>query len=372
VNYQNHYEKNINKWSNEIVKRSSHARTTNQDKYASDIDKQSMSDGWFVKDMPDLNQRNPYMANYIIQNSIWWIETAKLGGIRQDTYPYPDKHFMSDWAGRIMDEYPNFNIVGEEWSTNPLLIAYWQDGHKNKDGYDSNLCSTMDFAMQKKIVSALKNEETWGTGFKEIYEALANDFYYTRPLDILVFPDNHDMSRIFTQLNGDITNTKMALSYLAVLPRTFQMYYGTEILMNDFEKPGDHGLIRTDFPGGWDGDKTNAFTGNNLDARAKEMQSYVATLMNFRKGSKAIHSGKTKHFAPQDNVYVLVRYSDDETVVHIMNKNDQPFTLNLKSFKELGLDGKTLKNVFNDKKVTWAERLQLNNKGSYLFTTKNN
>ena len=162
VNYQEYYEDNIEDWNWENTKFSNHRRTTNQDLYASAIDKKNMTNGWFVDAMPDLNQRNPFMAKYIIQNSIWWIETLQLGGIRQDTYPYPDKDFMSDWAGAIMQEYPNFSIVGEEWSYNPLLIGYWQKGAKNKDGYNSNLKSTMDFAMQSNIVKALNEEESWG------------------------------------------------------------------------------------------------------------------------------------------------------------------------------------------------------------------
>ncbi|MBO3115658.1 glycoside hydrolase family 13 protein [Winogradskyella sp. DF17] len=370
VNYQDYYEEHIDNWNRETVIRSSHRRTTNQDAYASKKDQKDMSDGWFVKGMPDLNQGNPFMANYIIQNSIWWIETLGLGGIRQDTYPYPDKDFMSDWAGAIMTEYPNFNIVGEEWSSNPLLIAYWQDGKDNADGYDSNLRSTMDFAMQEKVVAGLKNDETWGTGLKEIYVALANDFHYKRPEDIMVFPDNHDMSRIFTQMDGDITNTKMALSYLSVLPRTFQMYYGTEILMDDFAKPGDHGLIRTDFPGGWANDTTNAFTGENLAESKKDMQSFISNLLNFRKSSEAIHSGKTLHFAPEDNTYVLARYNENETVVHILNKNENPFDLQLDCFEELNLNGKTLKNIQTGKTIQWSDMLTLDKKGSYLFTTK--
>jgi glycosidase len=319
------------------LKNSSHRRTVNQDLYASQNDKKEMNEGWFVAAMPDLNQRNPFMANYIIQNSIWWIETAGLGGIRQDTYPYPDKEFMSDWAGAIMTEYPNFNIVGEEWSYNPLLIAYWQDGHVNKDGYDSNLKSSMDFAMQSNIVQGLKEQESWGNGLVKIYDGLANDFAYFPPKDILIFPDNHDMSRIFTQLGEDVTKTKMALSFQLVLPRTVQFYYGTEILMNDTANPGDHGLIRTDFPGGWDGDATNAFTGEGLTDAQKDMQSYLKKLLNYRKTSNAIHEGKTLHFAPEQGVYVLFRILGDETVVHILNKNDKPIDLDLSRFEEAGL-----------------------------------
>ncbi|WP_431156681.1 glycoside hydrolase family 13 protein [Winogradskyella poriferorum] len=371
VNFQKHYEENIDNWNWQTVKHSSHRRTTNQDGYASEIDRISNNQGWFVATMPDLNQRNPFMAKYIIQNSIWWIESLGLGGIRQDTYPYPDKQFMSNWAGAIMTEYPNFNIVGEEWSYNPLLIAYWQQGSKNKDGYNSNLKSTMDFAMQRLVIDGIKEDESWDKGLVKIYEGLANDFHYASPENILVFPDNHDMSRVFTQLEGDIEGTKMALSLYATLPRTVQVYYGTEILMNDFEKPGDHGLIRTDFPGGWQGDSVNAFTGAGLTDTQKDMQKYVSKLFNFRKNSSAIHSGETMHFAPKDNIYVLVRSNDEETVINIINKNEDAYELDLSRFDELGINDKALRNVQTDESITWSDKLVLASKGSYLFTTKN-
>ena len=371
VNLQENYEKNIDHWNNDVTINSNHRRTTNQDIYASEVDSDNNSQGWFVSTMPDLNQQNRYMAKYLIQNSIWWIETAQLNGIRQDTYPYPDKDFMSDWAGAIMTEYPNFSIVGEEWSYNPLLIGYWQDGANNKDGYDSNLKSTMDFAMQANVVNALNEEKSWDTGLTKIYEGLANDFHYASPNDIMVFPDNHDMSRIFTQMKGDVTNTKMALATYAMLPRILQMYYGTEILMNDFDNPGDHGLIRTDYPGGWAGDTKNAFTGVGLSPEEKDMQTYVRKLLNYRKGSKAIHNGSTKHFAPENGVYLLSRRLDDETVVLILNKNEQPTKLNLGRFKELGLNGKTLKNLISNEKILWDDSLGLQERGLILLTTEN-
>ncbi|WP_407556611.1 glycoside hydrolase family 13 protein [Winogradskyella sp. 4-2091] len=370
VNYQENYEKNINNWDSKTTITSNHRRTSNQDLYASKKDNEGMTDGWFVSGMPDLNQRNPFMAKYIIQNSIWWVETLELGGIRQDTYPYPDKDFMSDWAGSIMTEYPNFSIVGEEWSYNPLLIAYWQDGHKNADGYDSNLKSTMDFAMQRTIVEALKENESWDKGLVKMYEGLANDFVYASPKDIMVFPDNHDMSRIFTQLDGNITNTKMALSYLLMMPRIPQIYYGTEILMDDFDKPGDHGLIRTDFPGGWEGDSINAFTGEGLTDSQKDMQSFLSKMLNYRKTSEALHNGKTLHFAPLNGIYMLARVIDDETVVHIINKNDEAQDLDLSRFEELGLNGKTLTNIISKETLIWNSSLILETKGSIILTTK--
>ena len=370
VNLQDNYEENIDNWDWRVTINSNHRRTTNNDTYASKFDSDGNTQGWFVASMPDLNQRNTFMANYIIQNSIWWIETAQLGGIRQDTYPYSDKDFMSDWAGAIMTEYPNFSIVGEEWSYNPLLIGYWQDGANNKDGYDSNLKSTMDFAMQVKVVEALNEAESWDKGLVKIYEGLANDFHYASPKDIMVFEGNHDMSRIFTQLKGDITNTKMALATYASLPRILQMYYGTEILMNDFDKPGDHGLIRTDYPGGWEGDTNSAFTGEGLSDDEKDMQSFVTKLLNYRKNSKAIHEGKTVHFAPFNGTYILTRSFEDETVVLLLNKNEKPISLDLKRYSEIGLEGKTLRNVITNEALIWNDNMQLNEKGVTLLTTK--
>ncbi|AXP81533.1 Alpha-amylase precursor [Mariniflexile rhizosphaerae] len=370
VNYQKNYEDNKANWNDKVTITSNHRRTTNQDRYASKNDHKEMVNGWFVSGMPDLNQRNPFMATYIIQNSIWWIETAGLGGIRQDTYPYPDKDFMSQWAGAIMNEYPKFSIVGEEWSTNPLLIGYWQKGADNKDGYQSNLKSPMDFAMQHQIVNGLNERESWDTGLIKMYEGLANDFYYATPKDIMIFPDNHDMSRIFTQLKEDVTNTKMALSYILTLPRIPQIYYGTEILMNDTAKPGDHGLIRTDFPGGWQGDAVNAFTGEGLNDAQKDMQSFMKKVLNYRKTSKAIHDGKTIHFAPFIGTYLLFRIIDGETVAVIINKNDSPITINLKRYDEIGLKGKTLKNIVTNETFVWKDDMVLNSKGITILSTK--
>ena len=363
VNYQKEYLE-----GNTVI--TNHRRTTNQDSYGSEADKKLMSEGWFVSSMPDLNQKNPLLANYLIQNSIWWVETLNLGGIRQDTYPYPDKEFMGKWAGAIMNEYPNFSIVGEEWSTNPLLVGYWQKDAENKDGYRSNLTSSMDFPMQKAIVDGLNEDETWGTGLVKIYEGLANDFSYADPENIMIFPDNHDMSRIYTQLGEDITKTKMALGYLLALPRISQIYYGTEILLSDAENPGDHGLIRTDFPGGWKGDTINAFTGEGLSSKQKEMQLFLKKVLNYRKNSEAIHSGKTIHFGPEKGVYVLFRIKDDEIVTVILNKNDKEVNLDLSRFNEVGLNGKKLQNMITSETIIWEGSLKLNKKGIVILTTK--
>lgn len=370
VNHQKNYEENIENWGNDVNINSNHRRTTNQDLYASESDRKGNNEGWFVATMPDLNQRNPFLAKYIIQNSIWWIETLGLGGIRQDTYPYPDKEFMANWAGSIMNEYPNFSIVGEEWSYNPLLVGYWQKGAKNKDGYESNLKSTMDFPMEKAIIEGINEDESWDKGLVKLYEGLANDFHYAEPKDIMIFIDNHDKSRLYTEVREDISKAKMALGYMLMLPRIPQIYYGTEILMNDTAKPGDHGLIRTDFPGGFNGDEVNAFTRKGLSSDQISMQDFITKVLNYRKNSKAIKEGKTLHFAPLNGTYFLFRILDNETVVHLINKNNQPITVDLSRFKEVGLDGKTLKNIVTGEDVIWNNTLELTKSGSLILSTK--
>ena len=367
LNFQENYLKSNDKTIEKNTVYSNHRRTTIQDIYASKSDYRGMLDGWFVPTMPDLNQKNKFLANYLIQNSLWWIETLNLSGIRQDTYPYAEKEFLSEWAGRIMSEYPKFNIVGEEWSYNPIRIAYWQDGNNNKDGYKSNLKSTMDFAMQKAIQEGILEEEAWNTGLIKIYENLANDFYYSKPESLLIFNDNHDMSRIHTQMKKDITKTKMAIGLMLVLPRIPQLLYGTEILMEDSSNPGDHGLIRSDFPGGWDNDKINAFSKQNLTDDQIEMQEYLKVLLNFRKKSKAIHIGNTIHFAPKNGVYLLQRRYNDEIVIFIINKNKNDVRLSNDRFSELNLNNIVFSDIHSGKKFSFSKTLKLKSNSSYIL-----
>lgn len=309
-----------------------HRRTTVQDPYASEHDHKGFVDGWFVKTMPDLNQRNELLATYLIQNTIWWIEYAGLAGIRMDTYPYPDKDFMTNWTCRVMEEYPDFNIVGEEWSLNPSIVAHWQRGKNNQNGYESCLPSLMDFPVQSALVTALSEEENWNSGFIKLYEMLANDFQYADPSNLVIFPDNHDMSRIYTQLNEDPELLKMALVYTLTMRGIPQIYYGTEVLMKN---PGteDHGVIRSDFPGGWEGDKQNAFTGA-LGKNQREMQKFVKKLLSWRKTSIVVHNGRLMHYAPENNTYVYFRYSEMDKVMVILNKSDSQLELDLSRFKE--------------------------------------
>ena len=312
----------------------SHARMTNQDPYASAFDKAAHAEGWFVETMPDLNQTNPLLADYLIQNSLWWIEYVGLSGIRQDTYPYPEKDFMSEWTRRIMDEYPHFNIVGEEWSPSPAITSYWQRGNKNHDGYESSLPSVMDFPLQIVMKQSLTDpEKPWGSVWTPVYEMLGHDFLYPDPFNLMIFPDNHDMSRIYTQLGEDYDLYRMAMVFYLTMRGIPQIFYGTEILMSH---PGteSHGALRMDFPGGWDGDETNAFTGAGLSDQARDAQSFVRKLLNWRKQKTVIHTGQLMQFTPIRNVYAYFRYDENDTVMVVFNRGDEAVTIEIDRFAE--------------------------------------
>ena len=313
-----------------------HIKTLIQDPNGSEYDREQMIDGWFVPTMPDLNQRNPFMETYLIQNSIWWIEYAGLSGIRMDTYPYPEKEMMARWNLRVLEEYPGFNNVGEEWHNDPAIVSYWQKGKKNVDGYDGQIPSMMDFPLQNAVSSGLRQPGT--DGLRQMYDALAMDFLYPDPTNLVVFPDNHDMSRFYMQVNQDFDLFKMGIAYFLTIRGIPQIFYGTEVLLT--HSGDDHGDIRKDFPGGWKDDPINGFTGQGLSDREKEAQAYIRQLLNWRKDKTVIHNGKTRHFLPFDGHYVYFRYNDEDMVMVVINKNDKETTLDTARLNEM-LNGKT-------------------------------
>ena len=355
----------INQW--QAYTGTNHKKTLLQDPYASELDKKIFTDGWFVETMPDMNQKNPLMGNYLIQNSIWWIEYLSLAGIRMDTYPYPDMDYMTEWTERVMAEYPNFNIVGEEWFGDPAIVSYWQKGKVNPNGYTSELPSLMDFPLQTAAVNALNDAESWGTGWIALYEALAKDFMYPAPNDLVVFPDNHDMTRIYSQLGEDYAKFKLANAFFLTTRGVPELYYGTEILMGS---DGDHGIIRSDFPGGWVGDKINGFTGEGLTDQQKEAQQWMKKLLNWRKTATAVHYGKLVHFLPKDGVYVYFRYDDNQKIMVILNKNSKPYTLDVDRFAEI-LDGVTTgKGVMSGQTFDMTKGLSLPEMGALILELK--
>ena len=311
------------------------------DPYRSKADENKMSNGWFDTSMADFNQKNPFVAKYLIQNSIWWIEFAGLDGLRQDTYPYSDKDFMAQWMKTVREEYPNLNTVGEAWINYPPQISYWMDNKSNKDGYRSYLSHVFDFPLMGAIQKAFTENEGWDTGLARLYELLSQDFLYSDPSKLITFADNHDIERMYPVLKS-VENVKMALAFLATTRGMPMIYYGTEALSDRGTLQGDPGK-RKDFPGGWQGDEVNMFTRDNLSNDQKDVLDYMTALFSWRKNNKTVQEGKLTHYIPEDGIYVYFRTLEKEkqSVMVIMNNNDKyektlvtsRFEENLKGFK---------------------------------------
>jgi glycosidase len=319
-------------------------KTTLTDIYATEIDKKEYTDGWFDNQMADLNQRNPLVAKYLIQNTIWWIEYASLSGLREDTYSYADKDFLTQWTKTIIDEYPNLNIVGEEMSRVVSQIAYWQKDKKNFDGYISYLPSLMDFALTDNIVSSLANNNSW----TDVYQGVAQDFQFPHPNNQLIFPDNHDLDRIYTRLNKNFENWKIAIATFMTMRGIPQFFYGTEVLMTN-EKLGNDGLRRGNFYGGWEGDSKNTINEIGLTEEEKQAKAFFAKLLNWRKTSSVIANGKFIHYAPRNDMYIYFRFNDEQKVMVILNKSNNNQKLEINRFQQMIPITFKAKDIISDK-----------------------
>jgi glycosidase len=302
--------------------RTNYRASTYMDPYASETDRMLMEKGWFDVTMPDLNQSNPLVETYLIQTSLWWIAFSDLDGIRMDTYPYPQPDMMSRWAKRVEDEFPGFFIVGEVWYDDPSQISYWALNKKNADGYRSNLPSVTDFPVCFATHRAFPDNGNPTDGMSKLYNVLSQDFLYPEPFRNVIFLDNHDMTRFFTQTGSSLDIYKMGLAFIMTTRGIPQLYYGTEIVMEGDKSKGD-GRLRDDFPGGWQGDVRNAFTGAGLTGQEKEALEYTKLILNWRKEKDVIHTGRLKHYIPSDGVYVYFRYNDDESVMVVLNNNPE-------------------------------------------------
>jgi neopullulanase len=344
--------------------------TTQFDVNASKSDSKLCSDGWFVKSMPDLNQSNPLALNYLIQNAIWWIEYADLDGFRVDTYSYNDKEGIAKWTKAITDEYPNFNIVGEVWMYDQAQMAYWQKDSKIGaiQSFNSHLPSIMDFTLQEKIHNGVFNEDAanWTNGIIKVYNNFTNDFLYPNPNNLLVFFENHDTTRINEIYQNDLDKYKMALTLIATVRGIPQIYYGSEIGMKGNKNNGDAD-IRKDFPGGWTTDSSNAFT---KAGRTKEQQSYFdfsAKLLNWRKNKKVIHSGKTTHYVPENNVYVYFRHDEKESVMIIINNSTEKQTFSTDRFQENILNHTFGIDVISNANIDLRKDISVNGKSALIL-----
>ena len=302
----------INQW--ETFTRSNFTNIAASDPHVSKSDYNLFTRGWFDTNLPDLNLDNPFLATYLIQNSIWWIEYSNLDGIRMDTYPYPDKKVMAKWIQTIKTEYPNFYIVAETWEAKASSLSYWNNGGVNNDGYTSYVNSICDYPLYYAMLKAFGKEEN----IYKIYETLAEDFVYGDASNNKIFNGNHDVGRLFTLLNENVNKLKLSMAFILTTRGIPQLYYGDELMF-----PGDKpdGQLRKDFPGGWESDKRNAFTKGGRTTEENDVYNYVSTILNWRKNAVEIHKGKLTHYQPLDNVYVYFRYVDKKKTMIILNNS---------------------------------------------------
>jgi glycosidase len=349
---------------------SNYRMTTQFDINASQIDTKYCMDGWFVKSMPDLNQSNPLVLNYLTQNAIWWIEYADLDGLRVDTYSYNDKEGISKWTKAITDEYPNFNIVGEIWMHDQAQMAYWQKDSKIGaiQNYNSYLPSVMDFTLHDAISSVFnENDSSWHKGIIKVYENFTNDFLYPNTNNLLVFAENHDTNRFNEIYKNDLSKYKMAMTLLATTRGIPQIYYGSEIGMaGNKDKLGD-AAIRQDFPGGWKTDSKNAFSKTGRKEEEQQYFEFTSKIFNWRKDKAVIHSGKLKHYIPENNVYVYFRYNENESVMVVINNNPEKQKIDPNRLSE-SLNGyQSGTDVVTNKKWIINEDLEIEGKSVFVF-----
>ena len=343
----------------------SYKLTPVKDPYASKIDLKETTEGWFVPTMPDLNQHNPHLMRYLIQNSIWWIETVGIDGIRMDTYPYAYADAMAQWMKELDEEYPYFNTVGETWVTDPAYTAAWQkDSKLSKD--NSYLKTVMDFSFFDKLNKA-KNEETddWWNGLNRIYHSFVYDFLYPDPSSVMAFIDNHDTDR-FLGNGHDTLALKQALALLLTVKRIPQIYYGTEILMNGTKEVTD-GNVRKDFPGGFPGDKRNAFTKEGRTRAEQDMFRWTSRLLHWRQGNDVIIKGTMTQFIPYAGIYVIARRYQGRTALTILNGTSKPATMEVKRYAEVIGDTKRAKDILTGRYYDLSSDLALRPRQSLIL-----
>lgn len=338
------------------------------DIHTSAYEKKIATDGWFTSVMPDFNQRNRHVARYLIQSSIWWIEYAGINGIRQDTHPYADFDFMSQWCKEVLDEYPYFNIVGETWLNSNVLVSYWQKNSKLAAPLNSNLPTVMDFPLQALMNQAF-DEETgeWGGGLYKLYDYQTQDLVYANPMNLLTFLDNHDTSRFAQtdEMAKNLKRYKQAMVFLLTTRGIPQIYYGTEILMTGDKGKGD-GDLRKDFPGGWQGDTRNCFAKNGRTALENEAFEFTRQLLNWRKGNQVIGKGSLKHYSIQNGVYVYRREFNGKSVVVILNGTEDSKELDLTPYQEI-LPRENALDVLTGKNVNLSGKLCLDGRENLIL-----
>jgi glycosidase len=349
---------------------SSFTRTTYKDQtlfdpYVAHADKKQMQNGWFDYHMPDMNQENKFVRNYISQSYIFWIEYAGVDGFRIDTYPYNNLEFMAEWIKRVKIEYPKFTFFGETYVHGITNQAYFTQGKTINQKIDTELPATTDFQVHFSLLNALNKKTDWTEGVNDLYNVLASDFVYQDPLRNVIHLDNHDITRFYSAVGEDFTKFKSGIALLLTLRGIPQLYYGTELAMAGVNNPD--GYLRSDLLGGWKEDKTNKFSESGRTTKENDAFNYIKTLANYRRNTSALQNGKTMQFVPIDGIYVYFRYDDQKTVMVIYNSNEESKNLKLDRFYERTNGFSGAKEITNGMILKDFSSIDLPTKTTYVF-----
>lgn len=349
----------VNQWP--VYTQTSYRDEPVMDPHTSQADRKKQLDGWFVPSMPDLNERNPYVQNYLTQNHIWWIEYAGIDGLRLDTYAYNEPSYMADWALKLKAEFPSLSIFGETLVNSVPAQAYFTQGNTVNRGFDTHLPGVTDAMMKSAVYEALNGKTGWTDGIFRLYNVVSQDFLYQDPTRNVIFWDNHDMSRFYSMVKEDMAQYKSGMALLLTMRGIPQLYYGTEILMKNYSDPD--GLVRSDYPGGWAGDAADKFKATGRTPQENEAWSYVSKLANYRKNSPALQTGKMMQFVPEDGVYVYFRYitgaNGAKDVMIILNSEEKAKVLNTSRFEERMKNITSAVNVISGEKLNTVKTIQI-------------
>jgi glycosidase len=352
----------INNWPS--LTTPNHREEVMFDPYASAHDKKIMLDGWFTDHLPDLNQRNPYVARFLIQHAIWTTEEYGIDGWRVDTYKYCDEQFMNDVNAALEREFPKVTVFGESWVNTPTANAYFT--RNNIDAaFKHNARGMLDFQVCFAILAGMNDKLEWNSGVNKIYMTLAQDLLYKDPMNNCIFMDNHDMDRVFSVVGEDWNKLKMGFTWLLTLRGIPQIYYGTEVLMKN-KKTNTDATVREDFPGGWKEDPASRFTAAGRSEKENEAFNLVSRLANFRKNSSALTGGKTMQFIPRDGLYIYFRYDAKQTVMVVTHGGDKPVKPDWNVFAERTKGFTRVKYVISGA-VRNLEGLEFQPKESFVF-----
>ena len=337
--------------------RTSYRAETLMDPYASSADRDIMTNAWFDKHMPDLNQQDTHLARYLIQNSLWWVEYAGIDAFRIDTYAYPDQTFMKQLDEAMRREYPDFFLFGETWVQGSPVQAWFTEEAEVKKDFNSSLHSVTDFQLYYAITKGLRENFGWEEGFRRIELTLAHDILYKEPNNLVTFLDNHDLSRFYSMMSEDMASFKMGIALLYTLRGIPSIYYGTEILMKNYSDPD--AKVREDFPGGWPGDASNKFIASGRTKQEQEAFDFCAVLGTWRKANTWFGNSKLMQFVPEENTYVYFRYDDKHTVMCVYNGNEKPYSLKLDRFAERIGNAKVGRDIIGRRELALEKELVL-------------